>query len=184
MTAVHNTFIHGINSIAYHASRVSGEKVKPFVFFCLVIIEHLHHHHSIEEAFLFPALEGKLGEGTLSKNVEQHGDFVPQMEEFEVYLKDVRSGKLAYDGKDLVARMQTFTDEMVEHMSDEIKTLDAGRMRTAFTEKQLKDIDAGLMKIALKSVNFYTTMPFTVICRNPETPWFPTFPAPLKWATR
>lgn len=76
-------------------------------------------------------------------------------------------------------------------------------MRAAFTEKELKAVDAAFMKLVLQKIEFATTLPLSVVCGNPATPWyvgtfphqyksshtgptmqFPPFPLPLKWATR
>ncbi|TFK33903.1 hypothetical protein BDQ12DRAFT_690420 [Crucibulum laeve] len=184
MAAAHNQFIQGINAMVYHAPRIPEEKVQPFVKFSLIFLEHLHHHHTLEETLLFPEFEKKLGQGSLSVNIEQHHDFVPQIDELERHLKDIQSEKVKYDGKALVERIDGFGDIMIEHLNEEIATLESSRMRSAFTEKELKDIDAAFMKEVMASLDLYTALPFSVVCGNPATPWFPPLPAPLKWATK
>lgn len=41
-----------------------------------------------------------------------------------------------------------------------------------FTEKELKEIDTGFMKLALAKIDFSTTLPLSVVCGNPATPWY------------
>ncbi|KAJ7511315.1 hypothetical protein B0H11DRAFT_1954698 [Mycena galericulata] len=184
MAAAHNTFIQGINAMIFHARTVTAEKVQPFIIFSLAVVDIIHHHHDMEETFLFPALEEKLGGGTLSQNVAQHGEFVPQLRELKEYLEGVKAGGTPYDGALLVQMIDSFGDTMVAHLHDEIPTLESSRMRAAFTEQELRDIDAAFMKLAMQKIDFYTALPLSVVCGNPATPWFPPFPLPLKWATR
>lgn len=51
----------------------------------------------------------------------------------------------------------------------EIPTLESGRLRAAFTEKDLKDMEAQLMKIILKDVSFVTTLPMGLLCHDKST---------------
>ncbi|KAJ7152057.1 hypothetical protein C8R46DRAFT_1197794 [Mycena filopes] len=183
MAAAHNSFIQGINAMVAHAPRITPEKVQPFMIFSLAVVDNIHHHHEMEETFLFPELEQKLGAGALSQNVAQHKEFVPQLLELKEYLEAVKAGA-AYDGRLLVQMIHSFGDTMVAHLNDEIPSLDSSRMRAVFTEKELKDIDSAFMKIVMQKIEFATTLPLSVVCGNPATPWFPPFPTPLKWATR
>jgi hypothetical protein len=45
-------------------------------------------------------------------------------------------------------------------------------MRAAFTEKELKAVDAAFMKLVLQKIEFATTLPLSVVCGNPATPWY------------
>ncbi|KAJ6617141.1 hypothetical protein B0H10DRAFT_2034265 [Mycena sp. CBHHK59/15] len=168
MAAAHNTFIQGINAIVAHA----------------LTVENIHHHHELEETFYFPEMEKKLGKGALSDNVAQHHAFVPQLVELQQHLEEIKAGKTEYDGRLIVEKIHSFGDTMIDHLNTEIPTLESGRMRAVFTEKELKDIEAAFMKLAMANIEFSTALPLSVVCGNPATPWFPPFPAPLKWATR
>jgi len=184
MAAAHNLFIQGINAIIAHAPNVGADKVQPFMIFCLTIVGGIHHHHDLEEAFLFPELEKKLGKGTLSNNINQHKEFVPQLAELEHYLNDVKSGKENYDGALVVKKINSFSDSMFEHLNDEIPTLESSRIRAVFTETELKEMDDAFMKQVMAKIDLYTVLPMSLVCANPATPWFPPFPTPLKWAAR
>jgi len=184
MAAAHNTFIQGINAIIHHAPTVPADKVQPFMVFCLALLDNVHHHHSLEETFYFPAMEEKLGKGALDANVEQHKEFMPGLEAFEEWCKKVQKGEVLYDAKVFLGLVEAFADIMVAHMNSEIPTLDRNIMQEKFTIAELKAIDSEFMKRALATVDFYKTLPLSVVCANPSTPWFPPFPAPLKWATK
>ncbi|KAK7458748.1 hypothetical protein VKT23_009749 [Stygiomarasmius scandens] len=184
MAAAHNTFIQGINAMVAHAPTVPLQKVHSFMIFSLTVVDSIHHHHDLEEHFLFPELEKKLGNGALSGNVNEHKEFVPQLVELKEYLETVKAGEQKYDGQLLVDKIHSFSDTMVTHLNNEIPSLESSRIRAVFTEKELKDIDSRFMKLVLKKIEFSTSMPLSVVCGNPDTPWFPPFPLPLKWATR
>ncbi|KAJ7623773.1 hypothetical protein FB45DRAFT_1061644 [Roridomyces roridus] len=153
MAAGHNTFIQGINAMAYHAPKVSGKKIQPFLLFSLTVVDNIHHHHHLEEELYFPEMEKRLGEGALSGNVEQHHQFVPQLEELQKYLEDAKAGK---------ARINSFGDIMVNHLNQEIPTLESSRLREKFTEKDLKDIKNLADKKALATIDFSTTLPLAL----------------------
>jgi hypothetical protein len=72
----------------------------------------------MEETFLFPELEKKLGSGALSQNVEQHEEFIPQLLELKEYLEAVKSEARVYDGLLLVQMINSFGDTMVQHLKD------------------------------------------------------------------
>lgn len=135
MACAHNAFIQGVNAMVAHAPNVQEKKVQPFMIFCIAVvciipvsflslayeyrkIETIGHHHHLEETFLFPEYEKKLGKGALAENVEQHERFVPQLAELEQHLKDIQSGKVKFDGDALVEKINSFSDIMVEHLSD------------------------------------------------------------------
>lgn len=81
-------------------------------------MEHVHHHHTIEEEYYFPALEKKLGAGALEAPLSQHGDFVPQMNEFSEWLGNIKAGKEPYDGELLAAKVNAFSDIMFNHLNE------------------------------------------------------------------
>ncbi|KAJ7185131.1 hypothetical protein GGX14DRAFT_702140 [Mycena pura] len=184
MAAAHNTFIQGINSMVYHAPNVAGDKVQPFIVFSLTVISFTTT--TIWRKVLLSRAGEEVGKGALAPSVEQHHTFVPQVVQLKKYLEDIKAGKEAYDGPLIVEKIHSFSDVMIQHLNEgrEIPALESSRMRAVFTEKELKDIDSAFMKRALANVDFSTTLPLSVVCGNPATPWFPPFPTPLKWATR
>ena len=137
MAAAHNTFIRGFNSITHHAPTVKGDKVKPFIFFCLTLVRRgptplililfffllaffqldgIHHHHILEETYYFPEMEKKLGEGALQGNVEEHKEFVPGLEVLDEWCKKVQKGEVEYDSKVFLELVDAFGDTMVAHL--------------------------------------------------------------------
>jgi hemerythrin-like domain-containing protein len=184
MAAAHNMVIQGLNAVIRHGPTVKGDKVEPFMVFCRTLIDNIHHHHTLEETFYFPVLEEKLGAGTLQGNVEQHKEFMPGLEALEEWCKKVQKGEAEYDGTVFLGLVEAFGDTMVAHLNSEIPTLDRNIIQAKFTVTELKDIGNEFVKRALASIDYYTALPYVLVCGNPETPWFPPVPTPIKWAAR
>ena len=45
-------------------------------------------------------------------------------------------------------------------------------MRENFTIGELKAIDSELMTHTMASIDFYKTVPLSMVCANPSTPWW------------
>ena len=136
MAAAHNTFIQGLNAMIRHGPTVNEDKVEPFMWFCLALVrrvltlcpiphfiyafqlENIHHHHSLEETFYFPAMEEKLGKGVLSGNIQEHGEFVPKLEALDEWCKKVQKGEVVYDGKVFLGMVEAFAGTMIAHMTN------------------------------------------------------------------
>ncbi|KAF7312518.1 Hemerythrin domain-containing protein [Mycena indigotica] len=185
MSISHNMFIRGVNSIYAQAEGITEAQVKPFVFYCIAFLGMLHHHHHIEETLLFPFYESKLGENTMGHNVEQHAAFMSGLEDLETYLNAVQDGTEKYSGATIIEKLNSFTDILVEHLRDEIPTLESSKMRAAFTEKDLHDLEANIGKRIMAEVSLITTLPLGLICHDKSTAdYFPPLPKPLMWVVK
>ncbi|KAJ7928883.1 hypothetical protein B0H13DRAFT_1966700 [Mycena leptocephala] len=185
MSLAHNGFIRGLNAIHAQAEGIRDDQVKAFAFFCISYCEMVHHHHHIEETFLFPIYNEKLGEHAMDNNIDQHHAFMDGLNDLESYFKKVHAGTTTYSGKTVIEKLNGFADALVLHLAEEIPTLESGRLRAAFTEKDLKDMEAQLMKIILKDVSFVTTLPIGLLCHDKSTaPYWPPLPKPILWATQ
>jgi hypothetical protein len=51
----------------------------------------------------------------------------------------------------------------------EIPTLESSKMRAAFTEKDLKDLEAAVGSRIMKEVSLVTTLPLGLICHDKST---------------
>lgn len=159
-------------------------------------LDAIHHHHTLEETFYFPTMEEKLGQGSLSGNVEQHKEFIPGLEALEQWCKKVQEGEAQYDGEVFMRLVEAFADTMVAHLSSvrciftffhcsslyrfnctdlelcqEITDLDREVLKTHFTLDELKAIDSELTKRALVDIDLYKALPLVAVCANPSTPW-------------
>jgi len=184
MACAHNTFIQGTNTMVCYARKIREDQVQDFMIFCSTLAGVIHEHHELEEEFLFPELEKKLGKGALHGNVDQHKTFVPQLCACEDYIKAVMDGKQHYNGDEFEQKINSFSDTMVQHLIEEIPTLDTKILQKNFTQKELKSIQERFIRRAIKNTTFNKTIPLVLVCANPATPWFPPLPTPLLWATR
>ncbi|KAJ6531963.1 hypothetical protein B0H19DRAFT_1189353 [Mycena capillaripes] len=185
MAISHNMFIRGINAIYAQAEGITEEQVKPFTFFCISFLGMLHHHHHIEETLLFPFFETKLGLHAMDHNVEQHHAFMDGLSDLEEYLKGVQASTATYSGQTIIEKLNSFTDVLVEHLRDEIPTLESSKMRAAFTEKDLHDLETALGKRIMKEVSLVTTLPMGLICHDKSTAsYFPPLPKPILWVVQ
>jgi hemerythrin-like domain-containing protein len=85
--------------------------------FCTFQLDNIHHHHTLEETFYFPAMEEKLGKGVLSGNIKEHEEFVPKLEALDEWCKKVQKGAVVYDGTVFLGMVDAFADTMVAHMT-------------------------------------------------------------------
>ncbi|KAJ7455305.1 hypothetical protein B0H11DRAFT_2067585 [Mycena galericulata] len=185
MSISHNMFIRGINAIYAQAEGIQEAQVKPFTFFCISFLGMLHHHHQIEETLLFPFFETKLGLHSMDHNVEQHHAFMNGLDDLENYLKEVQAGTATYEGAKIIEKLNSFTDLLVEHLRDEIPTLESSKMRAAFTKKDLEGLEAALGKRIMQEVSLVTTLPLGLICHDKSTAtYFPPLPTPIMWVVK
>ena len=91
--------------------------IPSFYTCCAFQLENIHHHHSLEETFYFPAMEEKLGKGVLSGNIKEHEEFVPNLEALDEWCKKVQKGEVVYDGNVFLGMVNSFADTMVAHMT-------------------------------------------------------------------
>ncbi|KAJ7285152.1 hypothetical protein C8J57DRAFT_1290571 [Mycena rebaudengoi] len=185
MSIAHNMYIRGINAIYAQAEKIKPEQVKPFAFFCINFVVMLHHHHKMEETLLFPFFETKLGLHSMDHNVDQHHGFMAGLEDLEKYFNEVHAGTATYSGPKVIEKLDSFSELLVQHLRDEIPTLESSKMRAAFTKKELQDLEAELGKRILAEVSLVTSLPLGLICHDKSTaPYFPPLPKPILWVVQ
>ena len=59
--------------------------------------------------------------------------------------------------------------DFVYSTSQEIPTLESSRLRAVFTKKDLADMESNLVKIILRDVSLFTTLPMGLICHDKST---------------
>ncbi|KAF7374754.1 Hemerythrin domain-containing protein [Mycena sanguinolenta] len=185
MSLAHNMFIRAINAIHAQAQGIKDKQVKPFAFFCMAFCESLNHHHDIEETYTFPMYNAKLGANAMDRNIEQHEAFMGGLTDFNEYVTKVHAGATAYNAATLTEKLNSFADDLVLHLREEISTLESSRLRAAMTEKDLKDIEATTMKVLKKETSLFTGLPMDLICHDKSTePRFPPAPKAVIWAAQ
>ncbi|KAG6836899.1 hypothetical protein H0H93_001486 [Arthromyces matolae] len=181
-------FIRGINAVYAQARTIEDHQVKAFAFFCHALLQLIHMHHSIEDEFVFPFYESKMGDPNvhaMRNNIEEHLDFQEGLKDLQDYIQEVQDGKAVYNGELVIKKLDSFTDKLVKHLHDEIPTIESSRLREAITEKEMKDLEGLLGREILKRVSLTTTVPLTLILHDKTTaPEFPPMPTPVLWLTQ
>ena len=114
----------GLNSIYLQARQIKPADEKAFCNYAANWYKLLHIHHTGEEATLFPEIEHITGEkGLMDANVEQHHAFHDGLEAFIAYINDCIAGKQKYDGEHVIQMIDGFGKTLVQHLTDEIPTL-------------------------------------------------------------
>ena len=142
MATVHNVMVRGINGIYLQAPHVKPEDVKSFLGYAYCFYDLMDVHHRGEEANIFPAIERMAGvPGLMAKNVEQHHEFHPGLEEYGTYLKQCMDGKEAFDGKHLVGIIDRFGKSLTDHLREEIPTLVGLEQYSKGREEEMKGLE-------------------------------------------
>ncbi|OIW24587.1 hemerythrin HHE cation binding domain-containing protein [Coniochaeta ligniaria NRRL 30616] len=124
MACVHNLMVRGLNAIYLQAPHIKPADEKAFVNFIRIWHQLLHAHHSGEEDHFFPILEAMAGEkGMMEANVEQHHAFHDPLHAFHEYIEAVAAGKDKYDGQKIVGLIDAFGPMLMQHLADEIPTI-------------------------------------------------------------
>lgn len=124
MACLHNMMVRGLNAIYLQAPHIAPADERNFLNFIRVWYELLRMHHAGEEAKFFPDIEAMAGEkGVMEANVEQHHAFHEPLEAFGLYTDACVAGKDAYDGRKLVGLIDAFGPTLMEHLADEIPTI-------------------------------------------------------------
>ncbi|KAF7313135.1 Hemerythrin domain-containing protein [Mycena kentingensis (nom. inval.)] len=179
MSLVHNMFIRGINAIYTQAPSIKPPQVKSFMFFCTQMFQAIHHHHILEETLAFPLLEAKLGAGAMAHNVEQHHEFMGGLDALEKYLHSVQAGEAEYDGAKIRRMLDAFGDVLVQHLNEELKTLDPETLRASLTEADLKSMEQQLQKRILEQATLSTDLALALTLHDKSTaPHWPALPTP------
>jgi hemerythrin-like domain-containing protein len=123
MSLAHNIMVRNLNSIYLQAENIKEPKdITDFMIFCQTTYETIHHHHSLEEEYLFPWIEEYTGEkGIMEANLEQHKAFEAGAEKFKEYI--LGTGPESYDGKELKRVIDGFGPALTVHLEAEIQTL-------------------------------------------------------------
>ncbi|KAH8832514.1 hypothetical protein DL96DRAFT_1459192 [Flagelloscypha sp. PMI_526] len=165
--------IRGFNSMAYYAPRIKENEVPGFSRYCMAVLQTIHHHHKAEEELTFPFLESKIGQGTMGGNVDGHHGFLPGLEAFEKYCTSIHAGSIKFEVKVFLEKMGTFTPALMEHLTDEIPTLDAEKLRKHITLEELAAYEKRLQEMIAKETSLLYTFPLAVVNNDKNSAaWF------------
>ena len=97
----------------------------------------------------------------MAKNLEQHHAFHAGFEEVEDYFLKVQKDPSIYDGAKVIAMLDEFGCTFIDHLNDEIHTLDPEKMKKIFADPmEAKEIDGRMVKWIVQSSKPTTDIPF------------------------
>ncbi|KAH8809542.1 hypothetical protein DL96DRAFT_568659 [Flagelloscypha sp. PMI_526] len=178
MTVLHNLFIRAMNSLLYHAPKITKKDVPSFLRYSLAFIHTLHHHHATEEELYFPVLEESLGEGHMGSNVVGHEEFQPSFNEFTVLCTKMAANPSTWDASAFVASIHAFAKPLTKHLAEEIVSLDAEVLRKGIKESDLIRCNKMVEK-RVQTESSLTEYFLMVICNNDKV--FGGWLIPLPW---
>ncbi|KAJ6513073.1 hypothetical protein C8R45DRAFT_1206985 [Mycena sanguinolenta] len=185
MSLAHNMFIRALNAIHAQAKDIKGKQAKPFAFFCMSFCDSLDHHHDMEETYTFPMYNAGLGANAMDRNIEQHEAFMGGLTDFKEYVSEVNTGATVYNGATVLQKLDSFADDLILHLHEEIATLESSRLRAAMTKEDLKAVEATKTKVLMKETSLFAGLPTDLICHDKSTePRFPPAPKPIIWAAQ
>jgi hemerythrin-like domain-containing protein len=124
MACVHNMMVRSLNAIYLQAPHIKPADEKSFCAFILHWYALLSVHHHGEEEEFFPDIEAMTGEkGIMEANVEQHHAFHEGLAAFHEYVKACAAGSDKYDGRKVVSMVDSFGPTLMQHLTDEIPTI-------------------------------------------------------------
>jgi hemerythrin-like domain-containing protein len=125
MALAHNMQIRSLNAIYIQATSISDPKdIADFFVFCQIWYEMLHHHHELEEKFLFPEFEKQLNQpGIMSVSIEQHRAFHDPLEVWARRCYNTTPDQ--YNGNEWRQLIDDFAKPLMVHLRDEIDALEA-----------------------------------------------------------
>lgn len=124
MVHVHNMLIRGLNSLYLQAPHIAPADDRSFCRYVMGWYLLLHSHHGGEEETLFPTVERMAGvTGIMDTNVAQHRAFHAGVDALQAYAGAVLAGTETYDGRRIVALVDSFGAALTQHLADEIPSI-------------------------------------------------------------
>lgn len=130
MAHSHNTLLRGLNAILQQApnvpaatsERFSAQDVKDLLFYVRSWAKMVHHHHWVEESFIFPEIEKFTGRpGFMDQPKHQHELFHDGLEALEKYASDTQPGDYRWEGPGgMGAIIDSFSKELTDHLYEEV----------------------------------------------------------------
>ncbi|KAL2108822.1 hypothetical protein VUR80DRAFT_3327 [Thermomyces stellatus] len=176
MAHSHNTIIRGLNAILQQAPNVPAAKNDDFVaqdvtdllFYVKSWAKMVHHHHWVEESYIFPEIERVSNRpGLMDDPKHQHELFHDGLEALLKYASDTPPGDYRWEHPGgMKAIIDSFSKHLTDHLYDEIDVL-LGMSDVDSVE--LRDTWAKAEKIAKQTGNvamLYDVFPTVLGCAD------------------
>lgn len=155
----------GINAVYTQAPQVRpGTKdASDFLFYCQIVYEFIHDHHTLEEKVYFPQIE-KIPEcrGMMEENLEQHRKLEIALGKLNKYA--TTTAPESYDAGVLRKIIDGIVEPLNEHLFGEIPTiLD---LWDKLDSETIRKIYKDMTQEAAKSSNLFKAAPFVLGCQD------------------
>jgi len=176
MALFHNTVIRGVNSIYAHATLIDEQRLEDFLFFIKAWSKVLSLHHKGEETIIFPELKGFID---VESSIDQHQAIHDCMHSVDEFVDSIK-GWSSYDGQKLQSILARYAPAVHEHLTDEISTLDFGKLKAHIEEEKLKKIVHEDIQWVLETATPVVSLPLVIGCHDKGTNVFwPLLPPPV-----
>ncbi|KAK7436901.1 hypothetical protein VKT23_018921 [Stygiomarasmius scandens] len=167
MAWLHLAVWNSWKSSYFYADKFEKNDFQNYLDYALYSAEFLVGHHEAEEATLFPEIEKK-SPGSMEKNEAQHQSFLAQLIELVNYLKAAKPE--TFDATVYRAKVDEIVAPIMEHLADELDTLESSELLKHFTEEDLATLNKATHQAqqgqsggAFKSLPFLLRMPLIFV---------------------
>jgi len=132
-----NTSIRALNSIYYNAPLVKPGDESDFANYCLISIGAIcgGHQEQVLEKIIFPVLQKT---NDMTPFVQRHASYRDRVNKFNDYMKSVVA-KAPYDGEKVRELLESFGDELVHTLCEEVNVFDPARLKE-YDENEIKEM--------------------------------------------
>ncbi|THU90583.1 hypothetical protein K435DRAFT_781167 [Dendrothele bispora CBS 962.96] len=171
MAWLHLAVWNSWKSAYFYADKYEKDDFKNYIDYALYSAEFLVGHHDAEEASLFPEIEKK-APGSMEKNEAQHQSFLKQLGDLVEYLKSAKAD--TFDATTYRAKVDEILAPIMEHLADELDTLESSELLKHFTEEELAVINKATHQSQQgQSGGAFKSLPFLLQNLPPSSPFPP-----------
>lgn len=133
MAQAHNILIRGLNAIVLQAPHVPDssspdyieQDVKDLLSYTNSWIKMVHHHHGVEEDYMFPEVDVILGrQGVMAEPKGQHELFHDGLDRLTAYTTETKPSTYKWEGKGGMKEIvDTFAKHLADHLHAEVEYL-------------------------------------------------------------
>jgi len=171
-----NASIRVLNSIYYNAPRVEPGDEGHFAGYCLTTLGAIYRDRQVQmlEKIVFPLLQKKQD---MTPFVKQHASYRDRINTFTEYMESV-AAKGPYDGKKIRELLESFGDELVQTMCEEVKALVPERLKE-YDDKEINEMWQARLVLLKKLVTDTPALLFVIGHHDPQTA--PNWPFHMKY---
>lgn len=110
---------------------------------------------------MFPEAE-KRAPGSMTHNMEQHQAFHEGLDALDAFAKGVQNNPSTYDGERLRGILERLGTPFIQHLHEEIPTLERSKLKAIFTDEDFRRIWGALLNWVIKTNPKLTGLPWVL----------------------